>query len=231
MPPKKEKRAAASAAGNRRGKRVRKTKVQLDEDYEDDSMDEDPPPTTASRSSGAVASSALAPAPVVSVASKLRQGHKVCPLLACAPWTWPSCRDLGCAHCEATHSTTLRAPCALQQRPLWVVHDKVEEQIIIFLERSSPFFAPAQDFLIVIAEPVSRPKYVNEYKLTAISLYAAASIGLSYENIIETLAKFCKTEVPESVNDFIHRCTSTWGKVRLVVLCLWLLASWLSEPA
>jgi DNA excision repair protein ERCC-3 len=94
-----------------------------------------------------------------------------------------------------------------------VIHDKVEEKIIIFLERSSPFFGPAQDFLVVIAEPCSRPKYVNEYKLTAISLYAAASIGLSYNNIIETLAKFCKTEVPESVNDFIHSCTSTWGKV------------------
>ena len=36
-----------------------------------------------------------------------------------------------------------------------------------------------------IAEPVSRPEFVHEYKLTSYSLYAAVSVGLQTHDIIE----------------------------------------------
>lgn len=52
-------------------------------------------------------------------------------------------------------------------------------------------------------QPISRPLYVQQYKVTAYSLYAAASTGLSTEEIIKNLSKFCKTNLPDEVVSFI----------------------------
>lgn len=57
-------------------------------------------------------------------------------------------------------------------RPLWVAPNGH-----IFLESFSPLYKHAHDFLIAISEPVSRPEFIHEYRLTAYSLYAAVSVG------------------------------------------------------
>jgi DNA excision repair protein ERCC-3 len=51
------------------------------------------------------------------------------------------------------------------------------------LEAFSPLYRDATDFLIAIAEPVSRPTYIHEYILTPYSLYAAVSVGLTKNEI------------------------------------------------
>jgi DNA excision repair protein ERCC-3 len=56
----------------------------------------------------------------------------------------------------------------------------------------------ATEFLIAIAEPVSRPNHIHEYKLTPTSLYSAASVELKKEDIVKILNNFCKNEkVPQ----------------------------------
>lgn len=97
-------------------------------------------------------------------------------------------------------------------RPIWVAPDGH-----IFLETFSPVYKHAHDFLITIAEPVSRPEHVHEYKLTAYSLYAAVSVGLETKDIIEYLRRLGKTSLPESVVNFIASCTLSYGKVKLVL--------------
>lgn len=97
-------------------------------------------------------------------------------------------------------------------RPIWVAPDGH-----IFLETFSPVYKHAHDFLITIAEPVSRPEHVHEYKLTAYSLYAAVSVGLETKDIIEYLRRLGKTTLPESVITFISSCTLSYGKVKLVL--------------
>lgn len=99
-----------------------------------------------------------------------------------------------------------------ENRPLWV-SDKGH----IFLESFAPLHELAQDFLTAIAEPVSRPEHIHEYKLTPYSLYAAVSVGLETEVIISVLGKLCKTPVPEGIISFIRSCTLSYGKVRLVL--------------
>jgi DNA excision repair protein ERCC-3 len=37
---------------------------------------------------------------------------------------------------------------------------------IIFVETWSPFYEDSTDFITTIAEPISRPTFVHEYKLT-----------------------------------------------------------------
>lgn len=87
----------------------------------------------------------------------------------------------------------------------------------IFLETFSPIYKQAYDFLVAIAEPVSRPEQIHEYRLTPYALYAAVSVGLDSESIIKALSKLCKTALPKQVPDFIRDCTRTYGKAKLVL--------------
>ena len=68
----------------------------------------------------------------------------------------------------------------------------------------------AHDFLIAISEPVCRPEHVHEYKLTAYSLYAAVSVGLQTNDIIEYLERLSKTSVPKEVIEFIRVTIETF---------------------
>ncbi|PHH68386.1 hypothetical protein CDD82_598 [Ophiocordyceps australis] len=100
-----------------------------------------------------------------------------------------------------------------QNRPLWIDPQKGR----IILESFNPLAEQAQDFLITIAEPLSRPTFMHEYALTTHSLYAAVSVGLSPRDIINTLDRFLKTPLPDEIRDFITSCTQSYGKVKLVL--------------
>ncbi|KXS18804.1 component of the holoenzyme form of RNA polymerase transcription factor [Gonapodya prolifera JEL478] len=97
-------------------------------------------------------------------------------------------------------------------RPLYVCEDGR-----IILEAFSPVADQAQDFLIAIAEPISRPTFIHEYKLTAYSLYAAVSVGLETLSIIQVLNRLSKVPVPTSIEDYIRACTASYGKLKLVL--------------
>lgn len=60
-------------------------------------------------------------------------------------------------------------------RPLWVS----PEDGHIILEGFSPIAEQAQDFLVAIAEPVSRTSLMEEYKVTPYSLYGMFFSGVS----------------------------------------------------
>lgn len=100
-----------------------------------------------------------------------------------------------------------------ETRPLWI--NPVDGRII--LESFSPLAEQAQDFLVTIAEPVSRPSHIHEYKITAYSLYAAVSVGLETNDIISVLNRLSKVPIPKSIINFIHSCTVSYGKVKLVL--------------
>ncbi|MEN2499705.1 MAG: TFIIH basal transcription factor complex helicase XPB subunit, partial [Marteilia pararefringens] len=88
---------------------------------------------------------------------------------------------------------------------------------MIFLEAFSPVYSHAHDFLIAISEPVSRPIHIHQYKLTAYSLYAAVSIGLQTDDIIEYLSRLSKVQLPDGIIEFIRLCTLSYGKVKTVL--------------
>lgn len=98
-------------------------------------------------------------------------------------------------------------------RPLWI--SPADGRII--LESFSPLAEQAQDFLITVAEPRSRPSHIHEYSITSYSLYAAVSVGLETDDIISVLNRLSKTPVPESFLKFIRDATIKFGKVKLVL--------------
>ncbi|KAJ3183491.1 hypothetical protein HDU87_006810 [Geranomyces variabilis] len=97
-------------------------------------------------------------------------------------------------------------------RPLWVYGDGR-----IILEAFSPIAEHAQDFLIAVSEPVTRPMRMHEYRLTEYSLYAAVSVGLETDAIIEVLNRLSKSALPAAVSDFVREHTARCGKVKLVL--------------
>ncbi|KAI8055267.1 putative DNA repair helicase RAD25 [Syncephalis plumigaleata] len=98
-------------------------------------------------------------------------------------------------------------------RPIWINPETGH----FILEAFSPIAEQAQDFLTAIAEPVSRPSHLHEYRLTPYSLYAAVSVGLETNDIIDVLNRLSKVPVPESVAKLIQECTLSYGKVKLVL--------------
>lgn len=98
-------------------------------------------------------------------------------------------------------------------RPIWI--SPTDGRII--LESFSPLAEQAQDFLITVAEPRSRPSHVHEYAITLYSLYAAVSVGLETDDIVAVLNRLSKTPVPESFLKFIRDATVKFGKVKLVL--------------
>lgn len=100
-----------------------------------------------------------------------------------------------------------------ESRPLWI--NPYDGKII--LEAFSPLAEQAKDFLITIAEPVSRPIHIHEYRLTAYSLYAAVSVGLETEDIISVLDRLSKFPIPETIVQFIRMYTISYGKIKLVL--------------
>jgi DNA excision repair protein ERCC-3 len=100
-----------------------------------------------------------------------------------------------------------------EKRPIWITPDNK-----MFIEAFSPLYKQATEFLIAIAEPVSRPTYIHEYMLTSYSLYAAVSIGMTKEIIFKVLDRLSKNkEIPIDVVEFITKYSSQYGKAKLIL--------------
>ena len=98
------------------------------------------------------------------------------------------------------------------QRPCWTCPDGT-----IYLEAFHDLYVQAYDFLVAIAEPVARPEFVHQYKLTPYSLYAAVATNIETERIILVLDKLSKNKLPGDVKDFVRACTEKYGKAKLVL--------------
>ena len=99
-------------------------------------------------------------------------------------------------------------------RPLWVCGDgRIFFEAGLFPEIANP----VGEFLVAISEPLCRPKHVHQYQITVFSLYAAISLGMSSEEILETLHKFSKNELDQKLTDYIKTHGARIGKLRLVL--------------
>ncbi|TVY93452.1 General transcription and DNA repair factor IIH helicase subunit [Lachnellula willkommii] len=97
-------------------------------------------------------------------------------------------------------------------RPLWI-----DGWGNLTLESFHPLASRVQDFLITIAEPISRPAFLHEYRLTTHSLYAAVSVGLGPRDIISTIDVFLKNRMPPNIVRYITHCGKSYGKVKIVL--------------
>ena len=97
-----------------------------------------------------------------------------------------------------------------EEKPLIVQSDRT-----LLLEVDNPFFEEARAKLARFAELEKSPEYLHTYKITNLSLWNAASIKLTAEQIIDTLYAYSKYPIPQAVLAEITRQMGRFGKLKL----------------
>ena len=86
----------------------------------------------------------------------------------------------------------------------------------ILLEVQNPLFSSARDSLLRFADLEKSPEYIHTYRLTPVSLWNAASSGMTHGEIIRELRRFAKYEIPDHVSTQIREWLSRYGRLILV---------------
>lgn len=85
----------------------------------------------------------------------------------------------------------------------------------LLLDVHAPLAEECRNALISFAELERSPEHLHTYKLSPLSLWNASSAGISTEQIISSLEKFAKYDVPQSVKDWIETTASKFGKIKI----------------
>jgi DNA excision repair protein ERCC-3 len=96
------------------------------------------------------------------------------------------------------------------RNPLVVQSDKT-----VLLEVQNDLYEDARDALARFAELEKSPEYLHTYRLTPLSLWNAAAAGLTAAEIVETLERYAKYELPSNVRTDVFEQISRYGRVRL----------------
>jgi len=91
----------------------------------------------------------------------------------------------------------------------------VQSDHTLMLEVEHPQYSDCRDFLVGFAELVKSPEFIHTYRVTPLSLWNAAALGLSLEDIRAGLARFAKYSVPGNVLVSIAEWHSAYGMLVL----------------
>lgn len=98
------------------------------------------------------------------------------------------------------------------ENPLIVQGDRT-----LLLEVRHPKYSEVRDALTPFAELVKSPDYVHTYRLTPLSLWNAAALGLHADTVLNVLERYAKFPVPAPVKSEIVRTMSRFGQLQLFV--------------
>ncbi len=85
----------------------------------------------------------------------------------------------------------------------------------VLLETHAAQTDEARDALARFAELVRSPEHVHTYRLTSLSLWNAASTGLSADDVVGALARFSKYDLPGNVVTEVREALSRFGRLVL----------------
>jgi len=86
----------------------------------------------------------------------------------------------------------------------------------ILLETNNPRFEEARDALSQFAELIKSPEHFHTYRISPLSLWNAASAGLSADLITDSLVEYSKYEVPQNIIQDIKDYVSRYGRLKLL---------------
>ncbi|MGP1508069.1 MAG: DNA repair helicase XPB [Sphaerochaeta sp.] len=95
-------------------------------------------------------------------------------------------------------------------RPLIIQSDRT-----LMLDVHSASAGDCRSQIIAFSELVKAPEHLHTYLISAISLWNAASAGLTAEEILSRLERWSKFPVPQNVTSFIEDISSRFGKLVL----------------
>ena len=85
----------------------------------------------------------------------------------------------------------------------------------VLVEVDGPRYVEARDHLARFAELIKSPEHIHTYRITPLSIWNAAAAGIDPNEIVETLQRFSKYEVPQHVVVGIRDYASRYGRLRL----------------
>ncbi|MEM7736312.1 MAG: DNA repair helicase XPB [Deinococcota bacterium] len=91
----------------------------------------------------------------------------------------------------------------------------VQSDRSIFLETFNPLAEDARTAIAPFAELEKSPEHMHTYRVTPLSLWNAASAGVSSQVIVDALEHYAKFPVPGNVITDIHELTGRWGRVSI----------------
>ena len=91
----------------------------------------------------------------------------------------------------------------------------VQSDSTILLEVDNPLFIPARDSLSRFAELEKSPEHIHTYRLSPISLWNAASLGIGSGEVLDDLRQYSKYELPQNINFEIAELMGRYGKLKL----------------
>ncbi len=92
----------------------------------------------------------------------------------------------------------------------------IQSDSSMLLDVHNPAFEEARSDISVFAELEKSPEHMHTYRLSLLSLWNAASAGLSPGEIIKKLEKWSKFTIPDNVVFRIQESAGLFGKIRLV---------------
>ncbi|ERP30794.1 DNA repair helicase XPB [Chitinivibrio alkaliphilus] len=92
----------------------------------------------------------------------------------------------------------------------------VQSDSTLLLEVQNPRFSDARMALSAFAHLEKSPEYIHSYRITPLSLWNAASLGVTAEDIHTSIAEYSKYPVPENVLAEIQEQIDRFGKIVLL---------------
>lgn len=96
------------------------------------------------------------------------------------------------------------------QKPLIIQPDHM-----LLLEVEHSQYADCRDFLAPFAQLVKSPEFIHTYRLTPLSLWNTAAVGLTLAEITAGLLRYSKYTIPATVTTAITEWYNTYGKLIL----------------
>ncbi|HPQ53052.1 MAG TPA: DEAD/DEAH box helicase [Spirochaetota bacterium] len=92
----------------------------------------------------------------------------------------------------------------------------VQSDNTLLLEVNNPDYEEARDAISHFAELEKSPEHIHTYRITPLSLWNAAAMGMNSRQIIESLSAHSRYEIPEIVITTVKEQMSRYGILKLI---------------
>jgi len=92
----------------------------------------------------------------------------------------------------------------------------VQSDRSVFLETERANYEAARDALAQFAELIKSPEHIHTYRITPLSLWNAASAGLTADEIIHSLETYTKYDIPQNIIQDVKEYVARYGQLKLL---------------
>jgi DNA excision repair protein ERCC-3 len=92
----------------------------------------------------------------------------------------------------------------------------VQSDRSVFLETERANYEVARDALAQFAELIKSPEHIHTYRITPLSLWNAASAGLTSDDIIRSLETYTKYDIPQNITQDVKEYVARYGQLKLL---------------